>query len=600
MLFQAMKECKMTIEIATMICLLLGTVILLAGEWLRMDVVILLILSALTMTGILTPAETFSGFSSELIIILASIFIISGALARSGVMQRLGQSLHSISNTKGGPLGSLLALMGLSAVASAFISNTSATAILMPTAKDVANRLKISASRFLMPLAFASILGGTCTLVGTSTNLAGSSLVASLGLEPFAFFEFARAGLILAVLGVVYLAVAGYYLVPARRPTELTEEYGIQAYLSELTIPDESSVIGKQICEIKQFGKEIRALVIVRDQTRILITPRRRVRGNDTIIVKAPREALLGLLENRKDFLLEAERTLDENELVPGDTILAESVIMPQSRILGKTLKGLFFFQQFGVAVLAISRREHVHPVRIDRMKLRAGDVLLLQGPQSNIEKLKSNPDLWGLTTLDSAISKRKGIYVLGGLTAAVILGVTGILPLSIAFLLAALALVLTSSITMDEAYGFIDWRLLILIAGMTSFGLAMQKTGTAELLAEGLTFLTMPFGVYATMGALAVVTVGLTQPMSNAAAALVVIPVAVSAAGPLGVDPRTLAILVTLSASLSFITPFEPASLLVYGAGHYRFLDFVRVGLPLTILAVAVLVMIVPVIWPL
>ena len=149
----------MTIEIATMICLLLGTVILLAGEWLRMDVVILLILSALTMTGILTPAETFSGFSSELIIILASIFIISGALARSGVMQRLGQSLHSISNTKGGPLGSLLALMGLSAVASAFISNTSATAILMPTAKDVANRLKISASRFLMPLAFASIRG---------------------------------------------------------------------------------------------------------------------------------------------------------------------------------------------------------------------------------------------------------------------------------------------------------------------------------------------------------------------------------------------------------------------------------------------------------
>ncbi|MGB2403047.1 MAG: SLC13 family permease [Akkermansiaceae bacterium] len=590
----------MTLEILTMLLVLVCAVVLFSGEWLRIDVVVLLILSALTISGILTPEETFSGFSSELIIVLASIFVISGALARSGLMQTLGQLIHTMSKDRKGFLAPLLALMGVSAAVSAVISNTSATAILMPVAKDVAKRREISVSRFLMPLAFASILGGTCTLVGTSTNLAGGSLVVSLGLEPLAFFEFAKAGLILALLGMLYLAIIGPYLVPVRCSAKLTKEYGIQAYLSELSIPTGSSVVGKQICEVNQLGQDVRALVIVRKGVRIFVTPHQKIQANDTIIVKAPREALLGLFEDRKDFLLEAERTLDENELVPSDAVLAESVLMPHSKILGKTLKQLFFFQRFGVAVLAISRRGQVHPVRIDRMKLQAGDVLLLQGPESNMDELRRNPDLWGLSNLESALSKRRGFLVLGGLILAVIFGVSGIVPLSVSFLLAGLSMVLTKSITMEEAYGLIDWRLLVLIGGMTSVGLAMQKTGTAEYLAELLIDVTTPYGVYATMAVLALITIGLTQPMSNAAAAMVVIPIAVSAAGALGVDPRSLAILVILSASLSFITPFEPASLLVYGAGHYRFVDFVRVGLPMTIMLVFVLVVIVPLIWPL
>lgn len=590
----------MTLEILTMLLVLVCAVVLFSGEWLRVDVVVLLILSALTISGILTPEETFSGFSSELIIVLASIFVISGALARSGLMQTLGQLIHTMSKDRKGFLAPLLALMGVSAAVSAVISNTSATAILMPVAKDVAKRREISVSRFLMPLAFASILGGTCTLVGTSTNLAGGSLVVSLGLEPLAFFEFAKAGLILALLGMLYLAIIGPCLVPVRCSAKLTKEYGIQAYLSELSIPRGSSVVGKQICEVNQLGQDVRALVIVRKGVRIFVTPHQKIQANDTIIVKAPREALLGLFEDRKDFLLEAERTLDENELVPSDAVLAESVLMPHSKILGKTLKQLFFFQRFGVAVLAISRRGQVHPVRIDRMKLQAGDVLLLQGPESNMDELRRNPDLWGLSNLESALSKRRGFLVLGGLILAVIFGVSGIVPLSVSFLLAGLSMVLTKSITMEEAYGLIDWRLLVLIGGMTSVGLAMQKTGTAEYLAELLIDVTTPYGVYATMTVLALITIGLTQPMSNAAAAMVVIPIAVSAAGALGVDPRSLAILVILSASLSFITPFEPASLLVYGAGHYRFVDFVRVGLPMTIMLVFVLVAIVPLIWPL
>jgi di/tricarboxylate transporter len=289
-----------------------------------------------------------------------------------------------------------------------------------------------------------------------------------------------------------------------------------------------------------------------------------------------------------------------DEELTRDNVAIGEAVLMPQSNLIGKTLKQIGFFHRFGLVVLAVFRRGQAYPARIENIRFKVGDVLLLQGPRENIERLKGNLDLWGLVPVDrQAPTRREGLLALAALGIAILLGSTGILPLSISVLMAVLVLALTRSISMQDAYTMIDWRLLILIAGMTSFGFAMQKSGAAGYLAEFIVTLTLPYGIYATLSMFCVLTVFLTQPMSNAAAALAVLPVAIASADLLGVDARPVAILVTLSASLSFITPFEPASLLVYGPGKYRFSDFIRAGLPLSAITILLLVWLVPVFWP-
>ena len=273
---------------------------------------------------------------------------------------------------------------------------------------------------------------------------------------------------------------------------------------------------------------------------------------------------------------------------------------MPLSRFVGRTLKQLDFYHRFGLVVLAIYRRGHSYPAQIENMVLKVGDVLLLQGSTDSLADLSGNQDLWGLAAIDRKfLSRRKGAFCLVSLTAAIAASVFGLMPLSVAFLLSAMSLVLVRAISMEDAYRYIEWRLIILIASMTSFGVAMQNTGAAVYLAEFIVESTLPFGPYATAAMFVLVTILLTQPMSNAAAALVVLPVAVAASAALSINPRTLAILVTLSASLSFITPLEPASLIVYGPGKYKFVDFIRAGLPLTLLTSAVLVVVVPMLWP-
>ncbi|HSS83329.1 MAG TPA: SLC13 family permease [Reyranella sp.] len=280
---------------------------------------------------------------------------------------------------------------------------------------------------------------------------------------------------------------------------------------------------------------------------------------------------------------------------------IVEALLMPQSVLVGRTIEELDFRRRFGVSVIAIYRRGHTLATRIGGLPLRAGDVLLLQGSPESFQFLADNADLWVLEEIEhQPARRRKGFLVVGIFLVAVVASSLNWVPLPIAFLLAALGVVGTRLVTMEEAYNLIDWRLLILIAGMTSFGLAMQKTGAAVWLADVIVHWAAPFGTGFILAAFAVLTILLTQPMSNAAAALVVLPVAVATAHRLGLDPRAFAILITLSASLSFITPFEPSCLIVYGPGKYRFRDFMVCGLPLTVLVLAILLVMVPMLWPL
>lgn len=589
----------MTPDIAIVLILLIAVMVVFSFDWLSVDIVTLSLIAALVLTGILTPQEAFSGFANEMLIILVSVFVISGTLIKTGITDWLAQLIYRLGNRR--ERRTLTCLMSLSAAMSALFSNTSTTAILTPTTLELSRQARISPSRFLMSLAFASILGGTCTLIGTSTNLAGSSMATRLGLEPFSLFEFLGIGLILAVAGIVYMVAIGYRLVPTRLPAQLTDDYALRQFLTVLIPTDGSSAIDKALGDLKLARFGLTPLVTInKNGKRLSAHPLRKVRSDTRIVVKGSPKALLRV-KAEPEFAIEADAHFGDADLSRDDSAIGEGVLMPQSHLVGKTLKQVDFFHRFGLVVLAIYRQGQAHPAQIEHMRLKVGDVLLLYGLRENLDRLKGNLDLWGLMQVDGFTpTRRQGIIALAALGSAVFLESTGLLPLSIALLLAVLALALSRCVTMEDAYTMVEWRLIILIAGMTSFGFAMQKTGAAEYLALQVVALTSPFGIYAALTTFCVATVILTQPMSNAAAALTILPVAVAAADSLAVDPRSMAILVTLSASLSFITPLEPASLIVYGPGKYQFLDFMRSGLPLTILMVALLLWLVPMFWPL
>jgi len=588
----------MTIDIALLLLLLLAAMVVFTFEWLSVDIVTLLLLSALVVSGILRPEEAFSGFANEIIVILGSIFVIAGAIERTGVMDWFGGTLHRLAGSSEARI--LPFIMAISAGLSAFLSNTNSTAVLIPAVSELARRTRISPSRILMPLAYASILGGTCTLIGTSTNLAASGMLRQLGYEGFGFFEFTAPGLLIVVAAIAYMSLLGRRLLPKAPFTSLSDHYEIRKYMSELVIPEGSELAGVRLGETPLSGLGITVLAIVRDGQRLPPHPQRRLRDRDLLVVHAPRQALLKAKESPQ-WDIEADVPSGQEEGVSASMKLREAVVMAQSMLVGRSVKEIRFRQRFGASVLAVHRGGRHLSTAIRNLPLRVGDVLLLQATEEHLESLGRTPDLWLLGEVDHLLfAERKGFMALGALAIAVLVGSLGWLPLSISLLLAALTTVALRCQTMQEAYRMIEWRLLILIGGMTSFGLAMQKTAAAEYLSGLIVGWTLPLGLYFLLGTFAILTMLLTQPMSNAAAALVVLPVALSTATQLGVNPRTFAVMVTLSASLSFLTPLEPACLLVYGPGRYRFADFVKSGSLLTVLTFGLLLVLVPLLWPL
>lgn len=588
----------MTPEIALVLGLLVVAMVLFAVEWLSIDLVALLLVIALVLTGVLTPGEAFSGFANEIIVVLASIFVLSATLVRTGGLDWLGELLRRVSGRfEAAMVGSV---MSLSAGLSAFLSNTNVTAVLIPGVVEFAGKSRVAPSRLLIPLAYASMLGGTCTLIGTSTNMAASGLFQELGMEPIGLFELAPVGLVVAAVGLLYMAGVGYRLLPRTAEANLSEEYRIGDYLAEVVVAEDAPFAGKSLEEAPLAERGIQVVEIHRGEARVLPSVSTRILPGDLLLVEAPREALLELEEmpGLSFPATEAGRTL---ELGGGAEKLSEAMVMPRSDLEGQTLRGLDFRRRFGVSVLALHRRGRGRPVKIGDLPLRVGDVLLLLAPPERLARLQRTRDVWLLGEVSHLPNrKKKGWITLGALVGGVALGGSGLVPLSVALLLAALAVVLAGAIRVEEMYGLVDWRLLVLIGGMTSFGLAMEKTGAARWLAVVIAAWTGPLGIYFVLGTFLVLTMLLTQPMSNAAAALVVLPVAVSTALEIGVEPRTFALLVTLAASLSFIAPLEPACLLVYGPGKYRFRDFVIAGSPLSLLVFLILLFLGPVIWPL
>jgi len=585
-------------EIAIVLGLLMLAITLFVTEKLPVDVLTLLLLTALVGTGVLAPREAFAGFSSDIIIILGSIFVLSGAMQETGLLDVVGDRLALIGRGSSNRL--LLALMGAASGISAFMNNTTVTAMLVPPVIGIARNAAISPSKLLMPLAFASIFGGTCTLIGTSVNVAVSGYIAHSQLAPLGFFEITPIGLVIVAVGTAYMLIIGQRLLPAHENESLTATYALCDYLSEIVVLPGSPLAGQRChaSELSRLG--FRILKLIRGDAELLPGSEVIIKPGDMLLVEGKMDDLMKVAET-EGIEIKAQRKLEDAGLQGTELKVAEALIAPQSVLIGRTLRTADFRKHYGLSVLAIHRQGQPLREKIGDVRLRLGDLLLVEGPAECAERLPRDAGLviLGECRRTGALT-RKGFYAVGAFLAAIIVGSAGWLPLSIAFLAAALLSVILGCISIERARACIDLRLLILIGGMTAFGTAMEKTGAAQWLAHGIVVALSPLGITAVMAGFFVLTILLTQPMSNAAAALVVLPVAMSAARELGLDERTFAISIMLAASISFIAPLEPACILVYGPGKYRFVDFIKIGGGLTLILIPVVLFLIPVFWPL
>lgn len=582
-------------EIAFVIGLLIVTIILFAADKFSVDVVIIGLLVILALSGIITPEEAFEGFSSDFIIILASIFIISGALSETGLLDKLGSKMITTVKSKTIFLGYTMFITG---ALSAFMNNTTVTALVTGPVIGMCRKLNLSPSKVLIPVAFASILGGTCTLIGTSTNVAVSGYIAQAGLEPIHFFEILGIGLVFLLTGIVFVLFFYNRLLPNYKETGINERYNIAQYLSEIVVNEHSKLIG-QIAFHSDLAKEnVRILKIIRNKEDFIPNSITRLEANDILIVECSVEDLIKIKES--DELDVLADTIGDKEVLSEKILLAELLIMPGSSLINRTLKESRFRQNYDLVVLAVQRFKGVVSQKIGGLRLRVGDTLLVQGTREDIDINRNSTDFSVVGDFRVNLFKeRKGMFTALVFLLAVLAGSLGWAPLSIAFMSAALLTVISGAINVERVYQIINWKLLILIGGMTAFGTAMENSGASKYLAEITVGLLGNYGSIYVLGGFVILAIILTQPMSNAAAALVILSVAIETALMMDANPRTFAIAIMLGASISLITPFEPSCILVFGPGKYKFRDFLKIGMPLTLILFIILMVLVPVFWP-
>ncbi len=576
--------------------LLVVTVGLFVWEKVSVDVVTLAVLCVLALTGVLEVKEVFQGFGTDIVVMLASIFVIGTAMRYSGALDLVAQRLASVFGKK--PARLTATMMGFTGVMSAFMNNTTVTAILVGPVVRLARQIGFSPSRLLMPLAFASILGGTCTLIGTSTNVAVSGYVAQHQMEEFGMFEFTGIGVVVLIVGILYILLLGKRLLPnASESLQTLEE---REYLAEVAILEESPLIGQPVFESDFSVLEFQVIKVLRDGDELQPSTGLRFRAGDRVLVAGKVEQLIRVKKIEGIDILEDVKLRDRGADAAAEQI-AEVILTPRSQLVGHTLRETHFRNVTGLSVLALMRGATSLRTKIADTALRAGDMMLVQGSPALISRFEEESELVVISEYaNPGLGLKRGLIVMAVFALAIIASAIGFVAAPLAMLITAIVAVMIGAVSLERAYENIDWRLLVLIAGMTTFGHAMSKSGAADMVAQAMMTVLAPLGPMTVLGGFALLTAVLTQPMSNAAAALVVLPIALSAAEAMNLEPRTFALVVMLSASVAVATPFEPSCLLVYGPGKYRFRDFVIVGGGLTLICLAVVLVLVPVFWPL
>jgi di/tricarboxylate transporter len=590
-----------TFEIALLLGLIAVALVFFSFEWVSADIVALGLVLALVLTGLLPSKEAFAGFGSETVIMILSLLIMTSALQKTGVVDLVGRGILRHAGTK---MNTLLAVIMISVAAlSAFISNTAAAAFFLPVVLGVAAKSKVSPSCLLMPVAFASIVTSSVTLISTSTNLVINGLMTNAGLAPMGMFELAPVGIPLSIAGLLYMFFIGRRLIPDRAPPEsLLAQFGVRSYVTEVLLLPKSPLVGKTLADA-QLGRDLDLSVV-----RVLREPQQKLwprgdltlRAGDVLLVEGAREDVLKV-KDTAGIEIRPDVTLSDPDLRSEDASLVEALIVSGSHLVGRTLRGVGFRERFGLQVLGLNRHGRNILAKLSRTRLHVGDVLLVQGRTTSITNLVNEGVVSVLNSVEEKrIDRPRAWRAMAIFAGSLVLATFNVVPLAVAVLLGAFLIFATRCIAADEAYRTVDWRVVILIACMLALGQAMTATRTAQYLAEHVAALTSGLPPRWLLAGFFVLTVLLTQPMSNQAAAAVILPIAIETATHLGLNPRTFVMGIAVAASCSYLTPLEPACLMVYGAGRYRFTDFLRVGGPLVLVLFAIAMVLVPKVWPL
>lgn len=591
----------MTPEIALVLLIIFLSLIFFSIERIPTDVVALGVLIALTVTGLVSPAQAFAGFGSDAVVMIFGLLVLTAALMRTGVVLMAGREIIRRVGERDSSL--LSVIMIASASIGAFMSNTASTAFFVPVVIGIARKARVSASKFLMPLAFSSILSSSVTLISTSTNIIVSDLMTRSGMRPMGMFELAPVGIPITVLGLIYMTVIGKRLIPDRaRANQDDDNLASHTYLTEILILPGSLLSGKTLAE-SGLGRDLDLTVVrvIRDKNRY-ISPEAELelKAGDVLLVEGERDEIL-TIKNTAGIDIKADVKLSDPRLQSGDLRLAEAILLTRSPLIGRTLKGFGFRERYGLQVLAINQHGQNIQRKISQIRFRIGDMLLIQGRQPNINALEEEGAFRVIRSLEGKLPNlRHAPIAIVAFVGAILLGTFRIVPLPVATTIGVLVVFLTRCITPEEAYRDVEWKALILIGCMLALGQAMDQTGTARYLADQITQLTMGLSPLWLLSVFFVLTVFLTLPMSHQAATVVVVPIALQTALQLGLNPRTFAMMIAIAASCSYLTPLEPSCLMVYGPGRYRFVDFLKVGSLLTVVIYLIAIILVPLLWPL
>ena len=595
----------MTLEIGFMLLLLVATLVVFILELLPMEVTAFGLLAVLFLTGIVDAEHATLGLSNPAVVTIGALFVLSHALTKTGVLEIAADRLGDmVGPRKWLGIGIMLVAVTIS---SALLNNTAVVAIFIPLAIHFGHRFRLSPSKILMPLSYAAIVGGTLTLIGTSTNLIVNSFVVEAGQRPLGMFEFARLGWIFAVMGLVYTLLFARRLLPSRAGLEsLTRKYHMGTYLTELQVREDSVLAGKTILEVgvnRQYDTTV--LAILRDKERLVEGIRSLpLQAGDVLIVRGTVDNIMRLRKEQGAALL-SDIKLSDAELSIDDQMLAEGLITQTSQLVGRSLREIDFRRRFGAFVLAVRRHGATLREKIARIQLHASDTLLMLAPKDRINELRRSDDIIIISEVKAALHRERFWWVvlpvLPLLMLLVSLGVIDILRGSV---LAVVFLLVIRAVDVQEVYRSVDWSVLLLIAAFVPVGFAMSATGTAQFLADGMmgvARLAPPERVpHAALALLYLITIVLTQLVSNNATALVLAPVGISMAASLGVDLRPFIMAVAFGASAAFMTPISyQTNMMVYGPGSYRFMDYVRFGATPNLLVWLAGLLLIPRLWP-
>lgn len=584
----------------------------------RHDVVALMALMACVVMGLVPAADAFAGFGHPAVITVACILILSQGLQNTGAVDWL---TRTVLPREAGRLTSMIALMGLGAVLSGFMNNVGAMALLMPVAIQLSRRLNLTQGQVLMPLAFATILGGMTTLVGTPPNLIVSGFREETGRGQFAMFDFAPVGVVVALVGVVFVAFVGWRLVPVRKPSADTD-FETGTYLTEVRVPKGSKAIG---LTLRAFEREIedsesQVIGLVRNEVR-MVAPHggRRIQADDILVMEADVDALAEALsvfnikleeeeeekkDKKADNAEEASKAQpDEDEKQRDDNlVLRELAVLPGSTIVGRSASDIRLRTRYGLNLLAISREGHPPRSRLRTLKLKSGDLLLMQGPAEVLTEFVNETGCVPLGERQLRLPDKRSAIMAGAIMLGAVGLVTGgFLPAAAAFTLGVIASMLLRTVPPRQVYTAIDWPVIVLLAALIPVAGAMQATEAADVLARFLVDTIAQGNAIAALAVVLVTTMFLSDVMNNAATAAVLCPIAIGIAATLGVSPDSFLMAVAIGASCAFLTPIgHQNNTLILGPGGFGFGDYWKPGLPLEVLVVAVSIPLLLIVWPL